>query len=48
MKDGYEVLNAMLELVHPALQRDAVILPPKSTECDEDIHLYANKFDAWL
>jgi hypothetical protein len=28
--NGYEVLYAMLELVHPALQKDAVILPPKS------------------
>jgi hypothetical protein len=46
--DGYKVLYAMLELVHPALQKDAVILPPKSEECNEDIHLYAQKFDAWL
>lgn len=46
--DGYKVLYAMLELVHPALQKDAVILPPKSEECEEDIHLYAQKFDAWL
>jgi hypothetical protein len=46
--DGYEVLYAMLELVHPALQKDAVILPPKSHECDDDIHLYYQKFDAWL
>jgi hypothetical protein len=38
----------MLELVHPALQTDAVISAPKSGECDEDIHLYAQKFDAWL
>jgi hypothetical protein len=30
--DGYKVLYSMLELVHPALQRDAVILPPKSDE----------------
>jgi hypothetical protein len=46
--DGYAVLYSMLELVHPTLQTDAVILPPKSHECDEDIHLYAQKFDAWL
>jgi hypothetical protein len=46
--DGYAVLYSMLELVHPALQTDAVILPPKSHECDEDIRLYAQKFDAWL
>jgi hypothetical protein len=46
--DGYQVLYAMLELVHPALQTDAVISAPKSGECDEDIHLYAQKFDAWL
>jgi hypothetical protein len=46
--DGYEVLYAMLELVHPALQKDAVILPPKSHECDDDIHMYCQKFDAWL
>ena len=46
--DGYAVLYSMLELVHPALQTDAVILPPKSHECNEDIHLYAQKFDAWL
>jgi hypothetical protein len=35
--DGYEVLYVMLELVHPALQKDAVILPPKSHKCDDDI-----------
>jgi hypothetical protein len=46
--DGYKVLYAMLELVHPALQKDAIILPPKSEECNEDIHLYAQKFEAWL
>jgi hypothetical protein len=46
--DGYEVLYAMLELVHPALQKDAVILPPKSHECDDNIHMYYQKFDAWL
>jgi len=46
--DGYKVLYSMLELVHPALQRDAVILPPKSDECNDDIHMYAQKIDAWL
>jgi hypothetical protein len=46
--DGYQVLYAMLELVHPALQTDAVISAPKSGDCEEDIHLYAQKFDAWL
>jgi len=46
--DGYQVLYAMLELVHPAMQTDAVILPPKSNECGEDIHVYAQKFDSWL
>jgi hypothetical protein len=46
--DGYEVLYAMLELVHPALQKDAVILPPKSHECNYDIHLYYQKFNVWL
>jgi hypothetical protein len=46
--DGYQVPYAMLELVHPALQTDAVISAPKSGEYDEDIHLYAQKFDAWL
>jgi hypothetical protein len=46
--DGYQVLHAMLELVHPALQTDAVISAPRSADCDEDIHLYAQKFDAWL
>jgi hypothetical protein len=46
--DGYKVLYAMLELVHPALQRDAVMLPPRSKDCDDDIHLYTLKFDAWL
>jgi len=46
--NGYEVLYAMLELVHSALQKDAVILPPKSHECDDDIHLYYQNFDAWL
>jgi hypothetical protein len=46
--DGYKVLYAMLELVHPALHQDAVLLPPKSTECNEDVHLYAQKFDSWL
>lgn len=46
--DGYKVLYTMLELVHPALQKDAVILPPKSDECNEDIHLCTQKFDAWL
>jgi hypothetical protein len=45
--DGYKVLYAMLELVHPALQRDAIMLPPRSKDCDDDIHLYAQKFDAW-
>jgi hypothetical protein len=48
VNDGYQVLYAMLELVHPALQTDAVISPPKSNECGDDIHLYAQKFDAWL
>lgn len=48
LNDGYKVLYAMLELVHPALHKDAVILPPKSEECHDDIHLYAQKFDAWL
>jgi hypothetical protein len=38
----------MLELVHPALQTDAVICAPKSTDCDDDIHVYAQRFDAWL
>jgi len=46
--DGYKVLYAMLELIHPVLHQDAVLLPPKSTECNEDIHLYAQKFDSWL
>jgi len=46
--DGYDVLYAMLELVHPALQKDAVIIPPKSHECDDDIHTCYQKFDAWL
>jgi len=46
--DGYDVLYAMLELVHPALQKDAVMCPPKSSECGDDIRLYAQKFDAWL
>jgi len=46
--DGYKVLYAMLELIHPALHQDAVLLPPKSNECNEDIHLYAQKFDSWL
>jgi len=46
--DGYQVLYAMLELVHPAMQTDAVILPPKSNECGEDIHVYAQIFDSWL
>ncbi len=46
--DGYKVLYAMLELVHPALQWDAVILLPKSHECNDDIHTYYQKFDAWL
>jgi hypothetical protein len=45
--NGYKVLYAMLELVHPALQTDVVMLPPKSKDCDDDIHLYAQKFDAW-
>jgi len=39
--DGYEVFYSMLEMVHPALHQDAVLLPPKSTECNENIHLYA-------
>jgi len=46
--DGYEVLYAMLENVHPALQKDAVMCPPKSSECGDDIHVYAQKFDAWI
>jgi hypothetical protein len=46
--NGYDVLYAMLELVHPALQKDAVILAPKFFECDDDIHLYAQKIDSWL
>ena len=48
LNNGYKVLYAMLEFVHPALHRDAVILPPKSEECNDDIHLYAQKFDSWL
>jgi len=35
--DGYQVLYAMLELVHPLLHEDAVLLPPKSGDCEEDI-----------
>jgi hypothetical protein len=46
--DGYQVLYAMLELVHPALHQDAVVLPPNSLDCNEDVHLYAQKFDSWL
>jgi hypothetical protein len=46
--DSYEVLYEMLELVHPALQLDAVFLPPKSVDCEDDIHLYYQRFDAWL
>jgi len=46
--DGYKVLYAILEQVHPALQRDQVIQAPKSVECNDDIHLYAQWFDAWL
>jgi hypothetical protein len=46
--DGYKVFYAMLELVHPALQRDSIMLPPRPKDCDDDIHLYAQKFDAWL
>ncbi len=38
----------MFELIHPALQNDVVILPPKSEECDEDIHLHVQIFDALL
>jgi len=48
INDGYQVLYAMLELVHPALHEDAVLLPPKSADCQDDIHLYAHKFDSWL
>jgi hypothetical protein len=48
INDGYHVLYAMLELVHPALHEDAVLLPPKSADCQDDIHLYAHKFDSWL
>jgi hypothetical protein len=25
-----------------------VLLPPKSADCQDDIHLYAHKFDSWL
>jgi len=46
--DGCKVLYVMLELVHPVLQKDAVILPPKSHECEDDIHMYYQIFDAWL
>ena len=46
--DGYLVLYSMLELVHPALQKDAIIQAPRSSECDDDIHLYAQKFDGWM
>lgn len=46
--DEYAALFAMLELVHPALQQDAVILPPNPHECGDDIHTYYQKFDAWL
>ncbi len=46
--DGCKVLYAILEQVHPALQRDQVIQAPKSMECNDDIHLYAQRFDAWL
>ncbi len=28
--------------------KDAVVLPPKSAECNEDIRLYAQTFDGWL
>lgn len=48
VNDGYQVLYAMLELVHPVLHEDAVLLPPKSSDCHDDIHLYAQKFDSWL
>jgi hypothetical protein len=46
--NGYEVLYAMLDLLHPAQQTDVVISGPKSEECEEDIHLHALKFDTWL
>jgi hypothetical protein len=48
INDGYQVLHAMLELVHTALHEDTVLLPPKSADCQDDIHLYAHKFDSWL
>jgi len=46
--DGYQVLYAMLELVHPALHKDAVVLPPNSSDCSKDVHLYVQKFDSRL
>jgi hypothetical protein len=45
--DGYRVLYSMLQLVHPQLQVDKVMRPPRSADCDEDIHSYAQKFNAW-
>ncbi len=48
VNEGYQVLYAILELVHPALHEDAVLLPLKSIDCQDDIHLYAHKFDSWL
>jgi len=46
VNDGYIMLYAMLELVHQALQTNAVMSPPKSQDYHDNIHLYAQKFNA--
>jgi hypothetical protein len=44
--DGYQVLYAILEMVHPALHKYAVVLPPNSSDCNKDVHLYAKKYES--
>lgn len=46
VNDGYIMLYAMLELVHQAIQTNAVMSPPKSQDYHDNIHLYAQKFNA--
>lgn len=44
--NAYVVLYLIRELIYPALGYDAVVVPPKSSECEDDINAYHQRFDA--
>lgn len=45
--DGYHILYAMLQTVHPGLNKDAIVDMPNINQCI-DIHEYATKCDAFF